>query len=589
VAVFVCEGRALQNFADNTSCAGYAPVMPTWAKFIRGGLWSLALLFASSIAHADPYTFWVNNNYDRTNYSSDDDGIVQDDLTQIQIAQLPAGQQEPDCNFRNAAGQRVIPCTRDLEDFARLWVGGVTPSLIAALPAGSTLTLSLAGVTANPSIDLFAAADPGIGFQTNETTALEQIDPAQCPYYGRISSTNPIVFTKSTWPSNQFIWCGCSYGAGALTLTIEDGNSNVLAQTPVYIQLVDIKQMYECWTVGDRPGFPPTNTPVLASDFIAPGAVPFQYTPPTVPTDYVLLVHGWNMNQWDKDRYAECAFKRLYWQGYQGRFGLFRWPTGNGITGLVSAALDTRNYDNSENQAWQSSVGLTNLLTQLNNEYPGRVYLMAHSMGNVVAGEALRRMNSQLVKIYVAMQGAVPAHCYDSSTPDHATYSPPDDYAHYWTSGAASYFNGSAGAGNYVNFFNTNDYALGWWLFNQSKKPDDSPLNYPGYFYSYSTSSSGFYKILGPATNQTIYLNFPTNTYEIFAYGDPAWSYALGAEAGITTFDRILDLQSIWPSDPYGLHDYGSHFWHSAEFRGDYPMQVNYWRRIMGTNGFQLK
>jgi hypothetical protein len=289
------------------------------------------------------------------------------------------------------------------------------------------------------------------------------------------------------------------------------------------------------------------------------GAMPFQYTPPTVPTDYILLVHGWNMTQLEKDRYAECAFKRLYWQSYQGRFGWFRWPTGNGITELVSAALDTRNYDNSENQAWLSSVGLTNLLTQLNNEYPGRVYLMAHSMGNVVAGEALRRA-SQLVKIYVAMQGAVPAHAYDPSTPDHTTYTPPDDHAHYYTSGAPSYFSGACGAGDYVNFYNTNDYALGWWLFNQSKKPDDSPLNYPGYYYSSGTSGSGFYKILGPATNQTIYLNFPTDTCEIFAHGDPAWSYALGAEANVLTFDHILDLQSIWPPDPYGLNNYGSHF-----------------------------
>ena len=44
-----------------------------------------------------------------------------------------------------------------------------------------------------------------------------------------------------------------SNGTGGLTLTITDAHSNVLAQTTTYIQIVDIKQMYERWTVGDNP------------------------------------------------------------------------------------------------------------------------------------------------------------------------------------------------------------------------------------------------------------------------------------------------------------------------------------------------
>ena len=41
---------------------------------------------------------------------------------------------------------------------------------------------------------------------------------------------------------------------------------------------------------------------------------------------------------WEKDRFAETAFKRLYWQGYQGRFGEFRWPTSYGFTGDIQPA-----------------------------------------------------------------------------------------------------------------------------------------------------------------------------------------------------------------------------------------------------------
>ena len=56
---------------------------------------------------------------------------------------------------------------------------------------------------------------------------------------------------------------------------------------------------------------------------------------------------------------------------------------------------DPHNYDNSEFTAWRSAVGLLNKLNDLSAKYPGRAYLLGHSMGNVVAGEALRLAVSQ--------------------------------------------------------------------------------------------------------------------------------------------------------------------------------------------------
>ena len=61
--------------------------------------------------------------------------------------------------------------------------------------------------------------------------------------------------------------------------------------------------------------------------------------------------------------------------------------------------LTINHYDQSEAQAWESGLGLQNLLTDLNSKYPGRVRLTAHSMGNIVAGEALRT-TTQLVAAY---------------------------------------------------------------------------------------------------------------------------------------------------------------------------------------------
>ena len=79
--------------------------------------------------------------------------------------------------------------------------------------------------------------------------------------------------------------------------------------------------------------------------------------------DYILFVHGYNMPTWEKDRYAETAYKRLYWQGYQGRFGEYRWPTHS--TPVL--------FDSDEFASWESGTGLYHLLVALNSKYPGNV------------------------------------------------------------------------------------------------------------------------------------------------------------------------------------------------------------------------
>ena len=379
-----------------------------------------------------PFVFWANNNYDRFTLDADDQ-IEYDDDVQIGGDYFTQNTPVPDYNFKDGAGHRVIPCARDLQDFFRLWVCGIDTNLIAKLPAGSTITLNWGDVgspnSGNPTIDIFAAADPdgGIGYLTNSLTAEIQTDPVICPYIGRLGpgqsiQLNAIQFANG-WAGNHFIMCGVSNGTGGLNLTIADASGNVLAQSTSYLQIVDIKQMYERWTIGDMPSIALTTNAVPATEDLPIGASAFQYTQPQdTNTPYILYVHGWNMERWEKDRFAEAAFKRLYWQGYQGRFGSFRWPTENGFKGISSLATDPSekdNFDRSEYTAWQSSVGLLNKLKDLNAEYPGHVYMLAHSMGNIVAGEALRLATQQglghLVNTYVASQAAVSAHTYDTN------------------------------------------------------------------------------------------------------------------------------------------------------------------------------
>ena len=535
------------------------------------GTMDLSYFGPDQTSPSKPYVFWANQNFDRWKYDWGDREYYMDDV----LTNGPA-----DCNVTDFFGNRVIPTTRDLEDFSRLWINGVTSNLLATLPPNSTVTLNWGDVgnpnPNNPTIDLFTAADAdgGIGYLTNSTMAAHQIDPSYSPYIQRLGPGQSIQLNAnyfgSTWRGNYFIWCGVTNGSGKLNLTFADGSGKVLGQASVYIQIVDIKQMYERWTVGENPTQAPASTAYIAENDLAPGEAKFQYTTPvTAGTPYILFVHGWNIVTWVKDRFAETAFKRLYWQGYQGRFGVFRWPTFANQPSVSLEGLHPRNFDASEFNAWRSSTGLLNLLTQLNAVYPGHVYLFAHSQGNIVAGEALRLAGiNRVVNTYVATQAAIAAHAYDPTTPSRDPLAnTPDCYAYYWTNGAPCYFNGVAGAGTYVNFFNTNDWALTLlWEPDQNLKPDAT--------YSYQNPPGQFYEWLVP-------LYFPQDTYKIFAYCDDARSFALGAQANVKgafySGGQINQLDLSLP--PYYFT--GTHLYHSGQFRSDNAQFWPVWNRML--------
>jgi len=382
-----------------------------------------------------------------------------------------------------------------------------------------------------------------------------------------------------------------------------------MAQTTACIQIVDIKQIYDRWTVGDNPNNAPLTTAEVATEGLPAGLPNLAYSlPQSAAPPYILFVHGWNMQPWEKDRFAETTFKRLYWQGYQGRVGSFRWPTGFNFTGWKSVASDPDNFDTSEYQAWQSAAGLLNKLNDLNTQYPGHVYLLAHSMGNVVAGEALRQAgSSQLVNTYVASRAAITAHTYDTSVAPYSFYysifnfgpDTPNIYGN-WFAG-----NNGGGASSVINFYNTNDYALARsrWQLDQLFKPDQGVIkNGDSWTYHYNGNASDpspwnhFSKY-----NETLFytenfdiLNTLTNRYEVMAYAAQSYTTALGATPGsLNNIFRNINLtrispSRIWPSDPTG-NNYTEHFWHSAEFRGDNTQQQSYWSELLGADAFNLK
>jgi hypothetical protein len=563
---------------------------------------------------SSPFVFWANNNFDRFAEDADDETFYDDDVE-------PTGDYYTenavvaDCNFLDGGGHRVIPTVRDLQDFARLWICGLDTNILSNLPSNYTVSLNWGDVgspnSGNPTIDLFSAYETngGVAYLTNQLTGELQL---LSPYIGRIGPGSNLVLNASSfannWAGNYFIWCGVSNGLGSLNLTISDGSGNVVAKTTAYIQITDIKQLYERWTVGNVPGNLPLTNAIISTEGLAEGETGFSYSPSTsTNTPYILYVHGWNMSPYDKDRFAECAYKRLYWQGYQGRFGVYTWPTEYGFQGISSLATDPSekdNYDRSEYAAWLSGAGLLNKLNDLNLEYPNHVYMLAHSMGNIVAGEALRLSgNNRVVNTYVASQAALSAHTYDTNVPNYSfSYSPwsltaktPNIYGN-WFAG-----NFGNGAGSVVNFYNTNDFALqrSAWQLNQLLKPDQFVLlggTHWDYSYEGYTNDpppwNNFWKDVSFGISSVHFdiANVLTNRYEVMGMAAQSYTTAFGATPGVQNVSDNIYLGSIWPADTtHPSHPFDEHYYHSAEFRGDYWQQQGYWSELLGVDAFNLK
>ncbi len=522
-----------------------------------------------------PCVLWANNDYDRYVNGGEDD---------VQTAS------QPDYDYSNGNG-RAIPCPRDLEDYARLWVSGVSNTL-SRLPQGSTVTLSWQN-NSGVAIDLFQAADAdgGMGYLTNLSTASNQINNTLCRYVGRIGPGSNLLLNdcnySNCWAGNHYIWCGVFPGSDQLNLTITDGSGNQLAQSSLYIQIQDIKQMYERRTIGEDPNTVP-GAPMSTNELVADGQPQFQYSyDPAYDTNdsYIVFVHGWNMPAWEKDRFAETAFKRLYWQGYKGRFGSFRWPC-NLFNPAALLTLNLAQYNVSERTAWQCGQPFENFLANLNGQYPGKVYVLAHSMGNVVTGEALRLAGTNvIVNTYVATQAAISARAYDNSVPADATnsYTPhvytPDSEGHYFTNGAPPYFNGIGGASHFADYFNAQDYALGYWVTDQNFKADSS-----SYLYTTPSSNfpSGYYNRASFFTTRS--LVFPTNTYEIFSMAAQSYSFALGAETNIASTFSVGRVDLNAPPYSFGRDRIG----HSLQFHSDNMTVGVYWHQLLSSFGLNL-
>ncbi len=506
-----------------------------------------------------PYLFWLNNDLDLVNHngSSDNDFRSCDgqptDSSGNQICEV--WDEDPLEGIKtNTSVEYIdnIENIRDLEDFTPLAIM-VNKHTMNRLKSGELqLLLSAKGV----SVKLFKSTWSDLGnnrahgYITDKSIALAQVTEANTSIQNieaLTSGGSAVLITKDYISRNEkngvlkFIFEGVSASAGCelssaecyvQVKVVETANNDVvLAESKVYLDLHDIKDFYELATAGTaQNGNSNLNfeaeydgSPIVTVDAEQLAIFDCVAKNEIINRTRAVQIHGWRMRDDEKLNFAETSFKRLYWSGYQGRFSTMTWPTGwhvkpahvYSILGQIGFLLgNQQNYDNSESIARKvgEKLALWLLGKRKDNE---EVYVIAHSMGNIVVSEALKQsLVGLLIDGYAATNAATAAGAYDSnainlnieknwrtfnliadSEPDNDYDMPPDVYRFDLTDsndqlrygpttdeattalidqGYLSYYqNISAKAnGRIVNFYNPADAALAGWQINQITKPD---------------------------------------------------------------------------------------------------------------------
>ncbi len=514
----------------------------------------------------EEYLFWVNDDHDCLHYQESE--WHEDDSTD-----WASGAPDPNCDDDRIGGKGYLGgtppsasdnhCRRDLEDFTRLHL--FVDDNTIGLP-GITYHLKFeSSGGSSPQVNVFEAVDTSISYLSDSSASAAQVQKVRLITVGTSEVPLDATYIVAGNQPSPFLIEGKSAGKGDLTFIVKkDGNE--ICRKSVELELKLISEFYNKYVVT-------TSTDDNVNSTSAEIGT-CSYAPSV--DEYVLFIHGWNVGASTKDWWSETVFKRLWWQGYRGHVGCFQWPT-----------LGTLHYDRSEIRAWSSAEALKHRINALNSAYSGEVRIIAHSMGNVVAGESLRLFSSSVVHTYIAAQAALPGHCYDNSIPDYWTgFTTPNVYGFYYSGGSPSvpYFDGnSSKAGSIARYYNRDDWALDWWETNNNLKPD---LNY------HYAEGDGVTDTYNPVTGDRFYydsivpfdeydLIFSANRYAIFARCAESRSRALGAvPTSIAGFSTQRDLQGA------GMGYDGAHYSHSREFRSNIIDEWQFWTNVK--NDFSL-
>lgn len=506
-----------------------APVLAACVDMNRDG--KITFEGADRTMPAQPFKFWLNDDRDSSGEERD-----------------PATGSPDNSDL-------FIAHERDLEDFARLAIR-LPDDMKTKIDDGYRLVLETTGTLA---INLYKAVEMEneTDYLTDEAAGQRQ---ARFPHNLTVRQNALAASLEErnfTAGKALFLWEGKKPGVGLIRVKLLAPDDSEEASSEIHVSLRPAREFFEHVHATPVDGFdPPYETdgsvPVVSWEFANAQLV----SNPTETPQCIVWVHGWRVPPWVRQNWAEMMFKRLWHAGYTGRFAAFSWFTYAREAGPVAQYLT---YNPSEHRAWKAGVALDDYLRDLRDRLPDgySLNLCAHSMGNVVAGEALRL--GAPAENYVMMQAAISASCYDSrdelfvadflaaeeKTPT------PDEAAQF---GYRGYLTGVEA--NIVNFYNEQDFALrtgkfgarnvswaakdvSWDANNESQKPVELRGSEQ---YAYFDEKPGIYRV--KKKKPSVLLRQLTDIHESLAFLARSRTHAAGAEHR-TGFDGDKSLGVI--------------------------------------------
>lgn len=472
---------------------------------------------------------------------------------------------------------------RDLEDYTRLWISFKEITQIVKSSGGQVKLewkpdnggSTWGAADGSPTIRIFEAVDTDGGTQylENSFVANNQATNVVVATVASTGGATVINLTGSTLnnlsetnPYVYLIFDGVQIGKGQLVMTVYNGSQMIEEAPPLYLEITDIKKMFPQYRV---------KPPALARPFDDASIPPYDPTPATFEESdrpsflpawdeeakVFVFVNGSNESFPLAVNRSETMFKRLYWQGYKGRFVSFRWET---LEGPFGGGIPAQ-YNLNEWMAWTWGESLKKFMESSNIPSDYTKNVGSHSLGcSLVSAALVRGMRPDRV---ILLEAAIPAGCFDvtGGVDDSSSV---NGYLPMWLMEATSaatpdqaaelgyrgFVSGALGINSGVNiysFFNASDYALftgplDVWEGNQELYKPDSGTPF---LWNYTYNSTN---VLGERgkLNRPFSSRFVTTPYESMSFVARSRSKALGAKAGVQGVIKAnLDLGPGSPTD----------------------------------------
>lgn len=196
----------------------------------------------------------------------------------------------------------------------------------------------------------------------------------------------------------------CSWVSAPVELVVELGGREVVVYRPE-IDFCDVDGMYRWLNIRGAAGGAEADV-AYSWEYAMDGP----QMRPDSGTDgtHVVFVHGYNVNEREARLWGRAVFKRLWWAGMESAFTVVAWRGDEGQGDYWLAGLTTPDYQGNVENAFASASGLASAV----NALPGRKYMMAHSLGNMVVSAAAQD-HGLMYNRYFMLNAAVPVEAYD--------------------------------------------------------------------------------------------------------------------------------------------------------------------------------